>query len=157
MNKGCKFCWFVSLVLAAVLATGAYMFIVRGSVVEADDGRTAILLSAGERDHVLGEMRGLLEAVKAITEGLVADDMEAVAASATSVGMVLARGENPATIAKLPLEFKKNGFAAHSAFDSLAENARDFGDKDMVLEELSVILGACTSCHAGYRLALEED
>ncbi|MEE9389234.1 MAG: hypothetical protein V3U96_11550 [Paracoccaceae bacterium] len=157
MMKKCTLCWAVSGLLALALAFGVYTFLIKGSTMQADDGRTAILLAPGERDHVLGEMRGLLEAVQSITEGLANDDMEQVAASATSVGMALAGDENPTLIAKLPLQFKKNGFAAHTAFDNLAANARDFGDKDMLLQELSVILGACTACHAGYRIALEDN
>ncbi len=155
--KNCKFCMLLTTVLAVALAAMVYLFIIKGSTIQSEDGRTAILLNDNERNHVLGEMRSLLEAVQSITEGIVADDMELVAESATSVGMALATGEDPALIAKLPLEFKTNGFAAHSAFDSLAANARDFGDKDMALSELSEILGACTSCHAGYRIALEEN
>ncbi len=157
MKKTCKFCWAVSLVLAGVLAFGAYTFLIRGDVTEAEDGRTAIQLTAGERNHVLGEMRGLLEAVQSITAGLAANDMEQVASSATAVGMALAGDESPSLIAKLPLEFKKNGFAAHAAFDSLAATARDNGDATLVVQELSEILGACTACHAGYRLALEAE
>ena len=156
MKKNCKFCWAVSGILVVIIAAMAYLFIIRGSVIESQDGRTAILMNENERNHVLGEMRGLLEAVQAITAAIVVDDMEAVAVSATSVGMILAKNEDPAMMAKLPLEFKKNGFAAHTAFDDLAQNARDFQDREMVLEELSVILGACTACHAGYRVALED-
>lgn len=155
--KNCKFCWLISLVLAALVATMGYLFIIKGSTLQSEDGRTAIILTDGERNHVLGEMRTLLEAVQEITEAIVADDMDAVAASASSVGMALARGEDPTLIAKLPLEFKTNGFAAHGAFDKLAQNAADFGDKDMALQELSVILGACTSCHAGYRIVQAQE
>lgn len=147
----------INFILAALVAIMGYLFIIKGSSFEASDGRTTILLSVGERDHVLGEMRVLLEAVQAITAAIVVDDMATVAEEASAVGMILARGEDPAMIAKLPLEFKTNGFAAHNAFDELAQNALDFGNRDMVLEELSVILTACTACHAGYRVAVEEN
>ena len=155
--KNCKFCWIVSLVLAALVATMGYLFIIKGSTHQSEDGRTAIVLTDGERNHILGEMRALLEAVQAITEAVVADDMDAVAESASAVGMALARGEDPTLIAKLPLEFKTDGFAAHNAFDELAQNASSFGDREMVLQDLANILGACTSCHAGYRLAAQEE
>jgi hypothetical protein len=39
-----KLGWFVSLILAAVILAGAYVFLVRGNVVEGEDGRTVILL-----------------------------------------------------------------------------------------------------------------
>lgn len=155
--KTCKFCWLVSLVLAVLVATMGYLFIIRGSTIESDDGRTAILLSAPERNHVLGEMRALLEAVQGITEAIVTNDMDSVVESASAVGMAAAQGEDPTLIAKLPLDFKTAGFAAHGAFDSLAENAQESQDRDMVLKDLSGILGACTSCHAGYRIAVETE
>ncbi len=153
--KSCKISWGISAILAILVGVMGYMFVIKGSTIEASDGRTEIQLSVGERDRVLGEMRLLLEGVQAITAAIVVDDMAAVAEEASAIGMVLARGEDPAMIAKLPLEFKTNGFAAHNAFDELAQNALDFGDREMVLEELSVILTACTACHAGYRVGLE--
>lgn len=156
MKNNCKLCWGISGILVILVATMGYLFIIRGSVIVSHDGRTAILMSEDERNHVLGEMRGLLEAVQAVTEAIVVDDMDAVATSATSVGMILAKGEDPAMLAKLPLEFKTNGFAAHKAFDDLAATALETRDREVVLKDLSVILGACTSCHAGYRVALEE-
>ncbi len=122
----------------------------------ADDGREAIIVTQGERDHILQEMRGLLEAVHGILEGIMAEDYEAIAKEASAVGMVLARGENPQLVAKLPAQFKINGFAAHSAFDRLAQNAVEFRDRDMVMEELTTIVAACTACHAGYRIEAED-
>ncbi len=154
--KSAKFAWAIAAILAIIVGAMSYLFIIRGSTLEANDGRTAILLSVGERDHVLGEMRGLLEAVQGITEGIIAEDYASIAEEATAVGMILTRTEDPAMLAKLPIEFKTNGFAAHSAFDELAQNALEFEDADMVLEELSVILSACTACHAGYRIGLED-
>ena len=47
-----------------------YVFVIRGSVAVSDDGRTAIVISAGERDLVLAEMRGFLESLEAITKVL---------------------------------------------------------------------------------------
>jgi hypothetical protein len=49
MNGSCKFCWLVSLVLVAALGAMTYFFVIKG-----DDGRTAILMTSGERNHVLG-------------------------------------------------------------------------------------------------------
>ena len=42
-------------------------FFVNGVTEESDDGRTSIILNEDEKDYVLLEMRGLLEAVHAIT------------------------------------------------------------------------------------------
>ena len=134
---------------------GAWYF-VRGNVTEGDDGRTSILLTTGERDFVLTEMRGLLEAVEVITFELSEANMDGAAAAARSVGMGSAGGEPVTLIAKLPLEFKKLGMATHNAFDALATEAEDMGDGSVILGQLSGILTNCTSCHAGYRFDIAE-
>ena len=157
MKKSCKLCWSVTaVILLLVIGGGAFVF-VRGNTTEGDDGRTAILLNPTERTHVLGEMRGLLEAVEAITYGIAHNDMPAVSTAARAVGMGAAGGEPLTLIAKLPLEFKTLGMATHQAFDGLAVEAEDMGDSMVVLGQLSAILTNCTSCHAGYRFAVGED
>ena len=157
MGKSCRLCWGVTVLLVLLaVAAGATLF-VRGTTAESDDGRTAILLSAAERTHVLAEMRGLLEAVETITFGISQNDMSAVSAAARAVGMRAAGGEPITLIAKLPLEFKTLGMATHQAFDDLAVEAEDKGDGTVVLEQLSAILSNCTSCHAGYRFANQGD
>jgi hypothetical protein len=130
----------------------AYLFVIKGSVAESDDGRTAILLSTGERDLILGEMRLFLETVQAITMGVVNKDMKGVYESAHKVGMASA-GEVPASLmGKLPLEFKKLGMSTHKAFDALAMEAQEFGDEKVVLKKLGELINNCTTCHASYRL-----
>ena len=154
MRATCKLCWGLTAVLTiGVIVVGSWFF-VRGNVAESDDGRTAILLTESERDFVLSEMRGLLEAVETITYELSEDNMAGVAEAAESVGMGSAGGEPLTLIAKLPLEFKTLGMSTHNAFDDLAMEAEDMGDGAVVLGQLSAILTNCTGCHAGYRFDL---
>lgn len=158
--KSCKLCWGLSALLAALL-TGfvgfaGYTFVFGKTAGIADDGRTAIVLRAEERDFILMEMRGLLEAVQAITQGVVDNDMAGVASSAHAVGMAATGGETAALIAKLPLEFKTLGMATHQAFDDLGNEAADMGDPQVVLGRLSGLMENCTSCHAGYRFDVDE-
>ena len=152
MGKSCKFCWGLSAVLIAGLAYGAYKFIVVGSVETGVDGRSVVLLSPDERLKVLGEMRGLLEAVQTITSALVDGDMKTVETTARSVGMAAAEGESPAMMAKLPLEFKRLGMSTHKAFDDLADLAAGGAVPMAVLGNLSTLMLNCTSCHQGYQL-----
>ena len=98
-----KLGWFVSLILAAVILAGAYVFLVRGNVVEGEDGRTVILLSKAERIKVVGEMRGRLEAVQGVTEAAATGDNAVVQAVARAVGMAATANESAAMMAKLPL------------------------------------------------------
>ena len=147
----CKLCW--TLVILLVLAAGgmAYKFIVQGSVEQAADGRSAIQLTAGEKDLVLAEMRAFLQAVQGITVGLTSDDMETVIRNARSVGMAAQQDVPGSLVGKLPLAFKKLGFDTHTRFDTLALNAEQFGDPADILKELSVLMENCVACHAAYR------
>ena len=155
MVKTCKLCWGLSALSITVVAVMAYMFVIRGNVSESDDGRTAITLSAGERDLVLAEMRDFLESVQSIVAGLAENDMAAVAASAKVVGMANFQGVPTTLMAKLPLDFKALGRSTHQAFDALAMEALDMGDQKVVLARLGKVMLNCTSCHAGYRLDIE--
>ncbi len=154
--KSCKLCWTISLVLLAAVLGMAYMFLLRGNVVASDDGRTAIVVSSGERDLILTEMRGFLEAVQAITSAIAEEDMPAAAEAARSAGKASV-GEVPTSlIGKLPLEFKTLGFETHGLFDDLAKTA-ETGDGKAVAAGLGDLMLNCTSCHAGYRLLAEPD
>jgi len=150
--RSCKLCWGVSVLLIAVIAAMFYMFMIHGSVTASEDGRTAIVLTPGERDLVLLEMRGFLESVQAITTGLAEKDMATIAENASKVGMATAGAVPTTLMAKLPLEFKTLGMATHEAFDNLAREAQDMGDGQVVLSSLGELMNNCTTCHAGYRI-----
>lgn len=151
----CRVCWAVSAILSVAVMAMGYLFLVRGSVIESADGRTAILLAGSERDLVLAEMRGFLESVQGIVAAVTTRDMSAVAANARKVGSAAAN-EVPVTVmGKLPLAFKTLGLATHSAFDDIALEADGIGDGAVILSKLGTLMSNCTTCHAGYRLALE--
>ncbi len=152
----CKFCWASSAVLLAVIAALVYMFVIRGAVEEADDGRTAILLSAGERNLVLAEMRSFLESVQEIIDAAAENDMQTIAKSAHVMGMANAKLVPASLLGKLPLEFKKLGMATHQAFDDIAMEAKDMGDSALIIKKLGSMLQNCTTCHSAYRLEAEK-
>lgn len=148
----CKKCWLLVLVLFAVIAAGAWKFIVQGSVEEGSDGRLSLQLEASERDLILTEMRAFLESVQNITSGLSSDRMELVVGSARSSGAAAQQAVPASLIGKLPLEFKKLGFDTHRKFDELALDAEQLGDKEHTLSQLSVLMQNCVACHAAYRV-----
>ncbi len=155
MSTSGKISWGITALSLVAVAVMAYMFILKGSVTASDDGRTSIALSAGERDLVLGEMRGFLEAIQTITTGIADKDMAAISTSARAVGAG-GIGAVPTTLmGKLPLEFKSLGRSTHYAFDDLATEAQDMGDSQVVLGKLGDLMLKCTACHAGYRLDVE--
>jgi len=152
----CKFCWGVSLLSVGAVLAMAYMFMIRGSVEASEgDGRTTIMLTAGERELVLNEMRGFLESVQEIVTGAVNKDMKSVYAAAHKSGMA-GVGEVPVSLmGKLPLAFKTLGMSTHKGFDALAMEAQDIGDPQVVLGKLGELMNNCTTCHASYRFNIE--
>lgn len=145
----------LNVILLGVILYGGYKFLIQGSVAPTDDGRTAILLTGAERDHVLGEMRGFLETVEGVVTGISDNDMQAVAEVASAAGMAGVASEPAALIGKLPLDFKTLGMDTHALFDDLAAAASDTNDPAVVTAKLSTLMQNCTSCHAGYRFDVE--
>lgn len=137
-------------VLLLVIAAMAYKFIVAGSVEKAPDGRTAIVLEPGERAFVLREMRSFVAGLQQMTAALARDDMKAVAAAASGMGLHAAHSAPAAMVGKLPLEFKTLGFGVHRDFDALAADAASRGDPRHTLGQLASTLEKCVACHDAY-------
>jgi len=147
--------WLLALAFAAATLVLLYLFVIRGQTLPASDGRTAILLDAGERDLVLAEMRGFLVAVQGITDAVGRSDAKAAAQAARQVGAAAQQGVPASLVGKLPIGFKQLGFDTHGRFDQLALNAEQFDDAAAIVPELATLLQNCVSCHAAYRLDLE--
>jgi hypothetical protein len=149
MNKTCIG---ITLILLLVIGGGAYKFLIQGSVTASSDGRLAILLTPGERDMVLGEMRSFLASVQQITQAISEDELDKAVEAAKKSGMA-AQGAVPGSlIGKLPMEFKKLGFDTHSKFDQLAMDTKDLGDGSQTLSGLATLMQNCVACHAAYRI-----
>lgn len=144
--------WMLLLLSVAVNVGLVYKFILSGSTAQVTDQRTAILLNDSERELVLGEMRTFLSATQRIAAGISAEDMQAVAAAARSVGQAAAQAVPGSLMGKLPIEFKKLGLATHSSFDQIAMDAADLGDPAHSLGQLSVLLNNCVACHATFQI-----
>lgn len=152
----CRFCWVLTVTLLFTTLSLGYIFIVSGNTVPASDGRTAILLTPGERDLVLTEMREFLVALQAISAATVTEDPEGVMDAARRVGGAAQHGVPASLTGKLPLAFKQLGFETHRSFDQLADNVQDLGDVGSALNDMAELMRKCTACHATYRLELEQ-
>lgn len=135
---------------SVTIAVTAFFF-VRGQTQLASDGRTTVLLGSDERNLVLTEMRGMLETVQIVVDGVNEGDMKRVAQAARASGMAAAADVNPALMAKLPLEFKQLGLSVHKRFDEIATAADSGASREQLLATLSTQLSACVACHASYR------
>jgi len=143
----------LAIALWAVTAAAVGFKFVQGSTVEAADGREAIVLTAGERDFILAEMRGMLAAVQEIVAAVNAGDTEAVQRTAHRVGVAEVEGVPPATMLKLPMVFKQLGRATHAGFDDIALAAEVGPGAALALLEEN--LARCVGCHEAYSLTAQ--
>jgi len=143
-----------SIAIALWLMTVAVLgyFFVRGWTSETTDRRTAIHLAPSERDLVLSEMRQMLHSVHRLVTGLSAGDPKIMEQAARASGMGLAADVNPIIMAKLPIEFKRQGLSVHRDFDALADTIARGADQATVLREFTGITARCVGCHTSYRL-----
>jgi hypothetical protein len=127
-------------------------FFVRGNVAAGNDGRTAVVLQAGERDLILSEMRGLLVATQGILDGANNGDMQRISKAARAAGMAGAADVNPVLMAKLPLELKQLGMSVHREMDDIASVAESGQPPAEILKMASNVLTKCVACHATWQL-----
>ena len=142
----------LGLWVLTVVALGT-MF-VRGSTAPGTDGRVAVVLPVGDRDMILSEMRGLLQAVQGVVTALAQEDHAAAAVAARQAGMsghATTEARNPGVMARLPLPFKQMGMQVHSDFDALASALDQKVPTREALQKLSATTATCVACHSQYR------
>jgi len=144
--------WIAIGILSIIILAAGIKFVVIGNTTQGDDGRTAVILEPTEKDAVLGEMRGLLEATQMIMEALANDDLKGVEAAATPLGSGAIATVDFALRAKLPLEFKKLGFGTHYAFDDIAKMAKEGKPAKAIQLKYVDMMNNCIACHAMYQL-----
>ena len=144
--------WIAIGVLIAMIAGIGVKFIVLGSTATGDDGRTAILLDKAERKLILDEMQLLLAATQEIVEGLARNDLKQVEEAALSMGRQAKDTVDFKLRAKLPLEFKKLGFATHDDFDLIAQMAQSSQSRESIQLRLAQTMNNCIACHATFQL-----
>jgi hypothetical protein len=134
------------LPFAAALALAAAPF-----TAQPEDARTAVPVTAAEREFVLGEMRELLAAVRDMIEAAAAHDLDRLARAARAAGMASHRPPPPGLRDKLPKEFRQLGFGVHTEFDVIAQDAVQLRDRDLALRRIADNMARCVACHAAYR------
>lgn len=145
-----------AIALWVILVTVLAVMFVRGQTVALEDGRTAVMLSDGEREAVLAEMRHMLDTVQKVTAALAENNMAQAAEAARASGTAAAADMNPALMTKLPLEFKQFGMSVHARFDELAAAAENGMGRDRFMAEFANQLSSCVACHETYALRLSQ-
>lgn len=124
-----------------------------GKTEQAPDGREAVIVSASERNFILGEMRNMLASVQGIVSAAAAGDMQSVEEIALAIGSAEVRNVPKSLMLKLPRDFKTRGTENHLEFDDVAAQSKN-GSK-AVLERLSDLMINCVGCHESYSLKAE--
>jgi hypothetical protein len=144
--------WIAIIILSSVLVAIGIKFIVLGNTASGDDGRIAVILEPAERQAVLGEMRLLLETTQSIVEALANNDLQSIEQSARAVGKAAISTVDFQLRAKLPLDFKKLGFATHYAFDDIADMAQAKAPIKDIQIKLADTMNNCVACHSSFQL-----
>lgn len=149
--KNIKALWLIIVTLSIIIFGIGYQF-VTGSVVTAKDERTAIVLTKGERNFVLSEMRGLLGHMQQLISAAADKDIDRT----IKIAKLLtedSKGKNQTSIiAKTPIAFKKLSANIHTQFGELYNDAIEKRDPNHSLKQVSVIMQNCIACHGAYQL-----
>ncbi len=149
MNKKCSI---IIVLLLLIIAGGVLKFLVLGSVTKGEDNRTVILLDAGERNYILGEMRGLLGHMQQLISAISDDNMDEVIKISNTL-VEDSSGKTPARIiAKMPLAFKQISLSIHADFKQLQAESKEKRDSKLALKQVSKIMQNCLACHATHSL-----
>lgn len=116
----------------------------------AEDARTRLGLTAGERAEFLAEMRQMLASVQGIIAGIGAADRERIAAAARLSGNRMARATPASVRQRLPGAFKAIGGPTHMLFEEIAVRA-ETDDMDSLAELTGETMQQCLACHALFR------
>lgn len=114
------------LLLSVFLNVGLiYKFFYAGETVSlAKDGRSEIKMTPENREYVMAEMRGFLESVQKINEGIAKNDPKIIEKVRQESGSCKVDGVPKGLIKSLPLGFKEMGFKTHELFDVMAKMAK---------------------------------
>ncbi len=143
----------ISVLLNAVLI---YKFFYQGEkAVLSADGRTEIKMSRENREFVMTEMRGFLESVQKVNEGIAKNDPEIIAGVGQQSGTCKVDAVPQGLVKSLPFGFKQMGFETHGLFDEMAKIAKEKYDRQQTQEKLNQLLNNCVACHKTYKITAE--
>ena len=105
-----KIPWFITL-LSILLNIGlVYLFFIKGKTIEIEDTRVAVVLTEYQKDFALNEMRGFLESIQEINQGILDNNPATIIAAAAKSGGSVIEHAPKGMVGRLPLGFKQLGF-----------------------------------------------
>jgi hypothetical protein len=149
MKKGTIIIATVSVLLNVILI---YFFVFKGEVIQLENNRQAIVVSEENKEYVLAEMRSFLESVQQINQGILEENPELIISASNNAGNVMAGKTPKGLMGKLPISFKKLGFATHDLFDQISKETKDHFDVKKTQKKLNLLLNNCVTCHRTYTI-----
>ena len=149
MKKTVTLLLVISILINLVLV---YLFVIKGDVVSTNDERVAIRLSEANRSFALAEMRGFLESVQQINEGILNNNAQLVIDAGKKSGGSVIEHAPKGMMKALPSGFKKIGFSTHALFDEIAKDAENNFNPKHTQEQLNILLHKCTACHSSFKI-----
>ncbi|WP_426479121.1 hypothetical protein ACP3T3_06640 [Chryseobacterium sp. CBSDS_008] len=151
-----KYLLILSLLSLLLNAGLLYVFFYKGEkVVVSPDGRKEIKMSEKNRAFVMREMRGFLESVQQINEGIAKNNPGIIAKVGNQSGTCKVNGVPQGMIKSLPFEFKQMGFGTHELFDEMTKMAKENYNRQQTQEKLNQLLNNCVACHKTYKITTE--
>jgi len=126
----------------------------RPAQVLTSDTRQPLALPPEAQDAVRAEMNGMLTSLNRILVALPQRDTATIRQAAAASG--LATAADPTLEKLLPEQFLAWGTQTHQKFDELAASLTSTSTPDSVLARLGAITQICVTCHATYRLAVDD-
>jgi len=124
---------------------------------KASDGRQLVKFPEQMKEHTLANMRDHLLALQEIQVALAGSDYDRAADVAeTRLGMTALKAHGAHESSKfMPKGMQDAGSAMHRSASRFAMTAKDAsvtGEIKPAVGALAEVMGACVSCHSGYRL-----
>ena len=143
------------LIFSILLNIGLiYLFVIKGETTKSNDNRTAVLMSEGNKDFVLEEMRDFLESIQQINEGIQENTPEKIINAGNKSGGSVITHAPKGLLKSLPSGFKALGFSTHDLFDEIAKNAQNNYTPKKTQKQMNTLLNNCVSCHKSYKISL---
>ena len=130
---------------------------IKGNTVPSKDNRVAIALSESNKDFALAEMRGFLESVQKINEGILNNNPDLIISGGKKSGGSVIAHAPKGMMKALPSGFKKLGFSTHALFDEIAKDAESNFDPKQTQNQLNNLLHKCTTCHQTYKIVVSKN
>lgn len=117
-----------------------------------DDTRQGVVVKPEHREFVLKEMRGFVESLQQIQQGVLENNPELITNAAQESGTHVMPPKELREA--LPENFLKMGMGTHKLFDAISESASKNYNPEQTQKQVNELLNRCIACHNTYRFEI---